>query len=63
VFVSDVMEEKCLQECEINPNIQIKTNQNPEIENNSNKIIKLYAQRTIWKSHGKKNYVGFFWRD
>jgi hypothetical protein len=39
VFVNDVMEEKCLQECEINPNLQIKTNQNPKSEKNKHKKI------------------------
>jgi hypothetical protein len=39
VFVNDVMEEKCLQECEINPNIQIKTNQSPKSEKKRKKIV------------------------
>jgi hypothetical protein len=30
--MNDVMEEKCSQECEINPSLQIKTNQNPKSE-------------------------------
>jgi hypothetical protein len=30
VFMNDVMEEKCLQKCEINLILQIESNQNPK---------------------------------
>ncbi len=32
MFMNDVMEEKCFQECEINPNFQTKSSQNPKNE-------------------------------
>jgi hypothetical protein len=32
VFMNDVMEKKCLQECEINLSFQTKNNQNPRSE-------------------------------
>jgi len=45
--MNDVMEEKCLQEYEIIPNIQIESNQNPMKEN----IKKIAFSKTIWKLH------------
>jgi hypothetical protein len=47
MFMNDVMEEKCLQEYEIIPNIQIESNQNPMKEN----IKKIAFSKTIWKLH------------
>jgi hypothetical protein len=51
VFKNDVMEEECLQECEINSRLQTKYNQNQESEEKTMKENKrLHAQRMIWKS-------------
>jgi len=36
MFMNDVMEEKCLQEYEIIPHIQIENSQNPKIKKNNN---------------------------
>jgi len=58
VFMNDVMEEKSLQGCEINPNLQIENKQNPRSQEkiNEKKHKKLHAQKIIWKSRGK-NYL------
>ncbi len=58
VFMNDVMEEKSLQGCEINPNLQIENKQNPRSQEkiNERKHKKLHVQKIIWKSHGR-NYL------
>jgi hypothetical protein len=56
VFKNDVMEEECLQKCEINSRLQTKHNQNLESEKKKMKEnIRLHVQRTFWKSNGKKH--------
>ncbi len=56
VFQNDILEDECLQECEINSRLQRKYNQNLKSEKKTMKEnIKLHAQRTIWKSNGKKH--------
>jgi hypothetical protein len=62
--MNDVMEEKCLQECEINPNFQTKSSQNPKNEEQTMKENKrkLHVQRKIWKAHDKNSLCWvFFW--
>jgi hypothetical protein len=54
-FKNDVMEEECLQQCEINFRLQTKYNQNLECEKKLKENIRLHVQRTIWKSNGKKH--------
>jgi hypothetical protein len=56
MFMNDVMEEKCLQEYEIIPNIQIESNQNPMKEN----IKKLHFQKQFGNCTISILYVGLF---
>ncbi len=54
MFMNDVMEEKCLQECEINYSFQIESSLNLENEKKKwKKWKKLHAQKQISKSHGR----------
>ncbi len=46
MFMNDVMEEKCLQKCEINHSFQIESSQNLENGKKMKKYIKrLHAQK------------------
>jgi hypothetical protein len=62
MFMNDVMEEECLQECEINLSFQTKCSQNPKNEktNNERKFKKLHVQKTIWKAYDKNSLCWVF---
>ncbi len=65
MFMNDVMEEACLQECEINPSFRTKSSQNPKNEKQTMKENrkKLHVQKSIWKAHDKNSlcWVFFVW--
>jgi hypothetical protein len=47
VFKNEVMEEECLQECEINSRVQTVHNQNPESEKNNERKHKIACSKNI----------------
>ncbi len=61
-FMNDVMEEKCLHECEINLGLQTQKNKIQKVKKKEmkKKIMKLYVQRTIWKSNGRTSLCWVF---